>query len=393
MTSETSESQKELELRELQDEVNAKQKFVSKLEYLTNAAKLSGRSPLDISKEQKQLERAAGRLQFFEYMDYELFDDAKYTLDEKRRFVGNHLRHDIANIANDRTWEQAFGNKIIAGAILENGGIEAPDTLAVISAREQSFGQAETVSTPDALKRFLDRNASAPLFCKAADASLSAGIFRIDRHDDGHVYLHGHDPVSYSDLFTDFISDESYLVQRNLTNHPAMLPYVTALSCVRLFNLWTDDVLTTPVAVLRLAQGDSISDIRRFDGNLACDIDPKTGEVMSLVSFGTSTERLDDHPTVSGLVGMTLPHWDALLEMNRRVAHLTRPMRMQSPDYALTEDGPVCVEVNARGGFVVLQESTMRGLMTEEFGAFLRSLGMDPEAIAPKPGWFRSKKR
>lgn len=391
MASVNTASKKSLELDKIHVDHQAKLNYSKKLEYLSKASKASDRSPAEISREQSKLQRGPGQLQFFEYMDYHLYDRMKYDLEELPNFLGNNLRNKIAEKANSRSWERISWNKLATEAVLNYGGVKTPESLAVISRKEQFLGSAETITSEEGLRQFLDRQDVFPLFCKAAETSLSAGIFRIERHDATHVYLHAHEPMTYAELFSDYIADEVYLVQKNLTNHHAIAPFVTAVSCVRMFNLWIKDDLVTHMAILRLAQGDSISDLRRFAGNMTCEVDPKTGKVLSLVEFGETIDKLPDHPTVPGIVGMTLPHWDALVAMNLRVATLMRPLRMQSPDFALTEDGPVCLEVNARGNFVPLQEGTMRGILDDQFRSFLSSVDLEMSDLKSKKRGFWRK--
>ena len=84
---------------------------------------------------------------------------------------------------------------------------------------------------------------------------------------------------------------------------------------------------------------------------------------------------LEDHPSVEGLMGLKLPHWNALLDMNERAAQLYAPLRYQSTDIAITQDGPVLVELNYGGGFDLPQNATSRGMLTPRVRAFFESCG------------------
>ncbi|WP_168174880.1 sugar-transfer associated ATP-grasp domain-containing protein [Thioclava sp. JM3] len=91
--------------------------------------------------------------------------------------------------------------------------------------------------------------------------------------------------------------------------------------------------------------------------------------LVEYVRFGL----YDDRP---GLMGMELPFWKELLEINERAARSFAPVRYQSTDIAITADGPVVVEINAGGGFDLPQYSNGRGMLTPEVRAFFESCGV-----------------
>lgn len=83
-------------------------------------------------------------------------------------------------------------------------------------------------------------------------------------------------------------------------------------------------------------------------------------------------------------MGKKLPYWDALREMNERAARIYAPIRYQSTDIAITQDGPVIVELNYGGGFGLPQNASGRGLLTPQMRSFFEecgvSLGTKPKA-------------
>lgn len=83
----------------------------------------------------------------------------------------------------------------------------------------------------------------------------------------------------------------------------------------------------------------------------------------------------EDHPQTPGLIGLTLPHWDKLMEINARAAQIFAPIRYQSTDIAITQDGPVIVELNYGGGFDLPQYASGRRMLTSAVRAFFKSHG------------------
>jgi hypothetical protein len=88
---------------------------------------------------------------------------------------------------------------------------------------------------------------------------------------------------------------------------------------------------------------------------------------------GTDQVELERHPdTEQPLMGATPPDWPALTALCLRADRAFPGLRMQAWDVALTERGPVLVEVYIGGDFNLPQLAHATGLMDERFRAFDR---------------------
>jgi hypothetical protein len=85
-------------------------------------------------------------------------------------------------------------------------------------------------------------------------------------------------------------------------------------------------------------------------------------------------------------MGLTLPHWDKVIEINAKAANLFGPIRYQSTDIAITPSGPVVVELNYGGGFDLPQYASGRGMLTPKVRSFFESFGYDLDATPKKTG-------
>jgi hypothetical protein len=61
--------------------------------------------------------------------------------------------------------------------------------------------------------------------------------------------------------------------------------------------------------------------------------------------------------------------------MARETAPIFQPVRYQSMDIAITDDGPVLIEINTGGGFDLPQLASGKGFLTDDVGEFFRSRG------------------
>ena len=277
-------------------------------------------------------------------------------------------------------WNSAAEDKVLAGTLLSAGGVPVPETVAVIDRSPRIFPGIQKISSPDALRDLVMGAGGVNLFGKIVDGMVSFGAFSVQDADQTHITCAGQEPMTYDQFMTEFVGNNSYIVQKRLSNHSDFSAYCSALATVRMVNLLKKDGLHCPIAVIKLPQGDNIADAFWRDGNLACEIDVKSGRILTVVRRnGPDMDFLKDHPDVPDLIGLTLPHWDRLREINERAAGIFAPLRYQSTDIAITQDGPVVVELNYGGGFDLPQNASGRGMLTPDVRAFFEDCGYNFE--------------
>lgn len=346
-------------------------------ELLTHAAKRSGRGVLDINREFRALSKAPNCLNLVEYVRNGLFHNDRFSPEERAQFISNDRHWEITYQCSKRSWAGASEDKIVAATLMASGGVPVPETVAVIDRSPRLYPGAAKVETADQLRAVLNEHSGDTLFCKTLDGMISFGSFRIVGFEDDRVLRFGHAPVTTEEFLSDVVGDTPYIVQKALQNHPDIATYASALATVRMVNLVSDSGVACPVALIKLPQGDNVADAFWRPGNLACDIDPDTGRIRTVARRGIETEFLADHPETAGLMGLELPFWSELREINERAARIFAPIRYQSTDIAITASGPVVVELNYGGGFDLPQYASGRGLLTPEVRAFFESCGVN----------------
>ena len=109
------------------------------------------------------------------------------------------------------------------------------------------------------------------------------------------------------------------------------------------------------------------------NGNLLADVDLATGEISRVIGgFWPNTQVLTRHP-VSGKPanGLRLPDWDQILDACQRGGAVFPLMKIHHWDFALTDQGPVILELNDMGGTMIPQVHG-RGLLTLQTRGFLK---------------------
>lgn len=251
-----------------------------------------------------------------------------------------------------------------------------PSILGVIDTSPRIYPGTAKIATGEQLRDLVMANQDSGIFGKIVNGMVSFSVFQIIEADATHITCAGHPRTSYDAFIADFIGDNSYALQKTIVNHPTIAPYASALATVRMINLVTDEGVFCPQAIIKLPQGNNIADAFWRNGNLACEVDVKSGVIRTIAERSKfEVTYHDDHPKIPDLMGLKLPHWDSLLEINARAAQIFAPIRYQSTDIAITETGPVLVELNYGGGFDLPQYASGRGLLTPEVRAFFESHG------------------
>jgi hypothetical protein len=342
---------------------------------IVHASRASGRSAFKIGREVMALARGQGKIELFEYVRYGLYDDTRFSPKDKAAFIGNAQHWPITFQCSDKSWFAATEDKFLADTILGAHGMPVPETLAVIDLGGRNYGRLPKIGTADALRGFLT-GTTLPVFGKVLRGICGFGAFLAIGADATHVHLKGRDPVTYEALLAELGDGAAYLLQRVLENDPAIAPFCSATATVRMVNMVRGADVFTPNTVIKLPGGGNVIDAFWRPDNLACDVDPASGEIRRIVAKdGFGLKELADHPA-GKLVGTRLPHWDRLVALNREAALLFAPVRYQSFDIALTPDGPVIVEINTGGGFDLPQNAAGRGMLTPDVKDFFRSCGV-----------------
>lgn len=346
---------------------------------LIEAARRSGRSPIAIGLDFLKLRKRLGKFRFYEYMLYELYDTERWTEEERGRFISAHVHWPVTHACNNRDWWAVTEDKWLSSVYLKQNGVPIPQSVAVFDQSAQLFPDVPKLRTAEDLKEFFSTCDSFPLFAKPIRGMWSAGAMRIPGVTQTHVLVDGGDAVTYEELATTVFADQPYLFQQCLVPHGFFNGITDATPTIRSVNFIPDGTLKVPYTLLKLPMQGNIADNFWRSGNILCDLDPQTGEIRSLVTMQEGRRTVIDALPGSDrrLVGERLPFWAELRELNERVALLHSANRYGSTDIALTDDGPVVVEVNTGCAFELMQIATGQGLLTDETRSLFQQCGAD----------------
>ena len=349
----------------------------SAIDLLRHAQKKSGRRPLAMVREYYRLHRGPGRLTLPEYVQYGVYNTARYNPGEQARFLTNTLHWPITHRVCDMTWQSTTEDKWLCSHILARSNVRIPETLAVIDKSARAFPNTRKISTVEQLREFAMARGSSPFFGKENRGICSLGAFLVENADANALWVKGQGPIAYDVFLGRFVGDTPYLLQKLERNHNFFARYAENLATVRVCLLVDKAEIKIPFTVLKLPARQNIADSFWRPGNLACDIDPASGRILTVRSKNAlGTTDHEAHPeTGAPILGETVPAWDQVLDLARRCAVIFQPVRYQSMDIAISSDGPVLIEINTGGGFDLPQLASGRGFLTDEVRDFFRANG------------------
>ena len=347
------------------------------IDYLRYAQKKSGRRPMDLVRAFYRLSRGPGKLTWAEYVQYGVYDKSRNSPEDQSRFISNTLHWPITRVCCDMTWQATTEDKWLCGHILSRSAIRVPETLAVIDRSGRSYPETHKISTAAELKTFMTSRDVLPLFAKENRGICSFGAFLVQDADDNAMLLKGQGRLGYDACMDQVIGETPYLLQRLERNHGFFDRYTDAVATIRVCVLLTTGGVKIPFAILKLPSRENVADNFWRSGNLACNLDLKSGKILTVRSkhpLGTTDHTA--HPeTGETLLGEAVPMWDRVLDMVHACAPIFQPVRYQSMDIAVTQDGPVLIEINTGGGFDLPQLASGKGFLTDDVREFFRSCG------------------
>jgi len=337
-----------------------------------------GRSAPSIITEALRLIRGPGKLNISEYFYFRLWEDC-LTLEQKRAFVGKKAQHLMHVACNDRYWYQTAADKILFQTIMTGAGLPVPETLAVTQPLRW-LPNAAALPDPKLLAEWLRNPELYPLFAKPAAGKYSLNVLSLDSYDratDRLVALGGQ-TITVEQAVQQMSSPSGYILQRRIAPHESLAGrFGPRLWSVRALVLVGPDGPVIHRALAKIPTGMNPADNYWRPGNMLGALDIGAGRITRAVrGVGADMVVCPAHPdTNASLAGTTLPHWAELRDLVSKAARIFPGIRTQSWDIALTDKGPVCLEVNYGGDLNLAQLAEGRGVLDEAYRDHLSTCG------------------
>jgi Sugar-transfer associated ATP-grasp len=294
---------------------------------------------------------------------------------EKRHYLSSQaLPHSIFG-----RWAIVAADKLLTYGILSGAGIAVPKIRAVCH-KLREYGNCSSLKTVEDVAGYLRNGAPFPLIAKPVLGSWSRNVCLLKHFDVStqSVSLDRDGSYGVHELAERFLSFASgYLLQELLLPHPEIRDSISNRICsLRVIILLEGSRSRLFTAVWKINASDSVADNYWRDGNLLAKLDQKSGEILQCtMGYGPSYRVVDRHPrTEKPLAGFRVPRYAESIALALRASKLFPGIPVQAWDIAITDDGPIPLELNAPGSFFLPQLVSDEGIWSGDFRTVIQTL-------------------
>ncbi len=335
------------------------------------------------------LRNAGGQCGITDYYWHKLYDDNYLKGRGRKDFLGWRLLEEFSVALNPRYAVLPAWDKILFTQIAGAAGLPvAPVRACFHRADRISPTLGIHLTSRKEVGSFLRNPSLFPMFGKPAFSQMGYGAAYLGGYDPSTDSLDLRDGKTISvDAFLTRLDETvdhryhkpacGYLFQESLTLAPEILAITQwpAICGVRVICLNGPDGVKPIRATWKIATPPNHVDnfVLGANGNLLASVDLVSGEVSRTIGgFWPKTEVLLKHPQSGQTVeGFRLPGWERILDACHRGGAVFPLLKIHHWDFAITDQGPLILELNDIGGTRIPQMHG-EGLLTEEVREFLK---------------------
>ncbi|MEW6513532.1 MAG: sugar-transfer associated ATP-grasp domain-containing protein [Pseudomonadota bacterium] len=314
-----------------------------------------------------------------EYHEYGIWDPA-LSENQRQQFIGWRTSQALDHQLNLDFARVLANDKLINYTILHARGMPIPQPVATYSRHGRQIADEPVLTTEAEVRAFI-KDTNYPLFVKPISAGYGRGAMGIAGSESARVHLLDGSTIEMDEFLKPFrfAPFQGMLFQQCIEAHPALqvLTGSKAISCVRMICLVADAEPVIHTTFLKIVTANNMLDnFSHGDyGNCLAAIDPATGTITHAIRRMAPDGSIEHHPTTGQrLIGFTLPDWKPALELVKKATAHFPGLRLQNWDVALTDKGPLLVELNTESELAVPQAINHRGLMDQRLQDCLREI-------------------
>jgi hypothetical protein len=338
-----------------------------------------------------RLRAGPGRLGTSEYYDFRLYDDARLTWEQKRQFGGYRAQKAIEDTVIDDYSQFLSLDKITFDTVMRAHGFPLPRLQAIYHPGGRKVVKDVALLRDKAmLADFLRNEMSYPFYAKPSNGGYGTRNLSVLARDDERLIMASGPPQTINDFCATLSnpSELGFLFQDAL--QPAAETVAICgdrLSGVRLQVLLGKNGPQVFRAMWKIPVGHNIMDNFQHgrSKNLLGAVDRESGIVKRVIA-GVGLDQVENpqHPdTGAEALGFALPCWKELKTTVLEAATVFPGFLAQGWDIALTNAGPVLLEVNMLGDLDLSQYAYGIGFMDDEFLDFLDERRLRPLVEGP----------
>lgn len=353
------------------------------------AKQQTGKSELTQLREINALRHTGGQCGISDYYGYKLYDPDYQEGRGAQDFLGWRLQSKLSLALNFREGVLPGWDKTVFMIMATEAGLPVAPILACYHPADRiSEALGRHLRTPDEVARFLRDPSIYPLFGKPAFSQQGYGGLSLAGYDPSSDQLELLDGNTLRvDTFLKRLTHRiepryhrpecGYLFQKTFTLAPEIqnLTHWPAICGVRIICLNGPDGVQPIRAIWKVATPPNYIDNFSLgkNGNLLANVDLSTGKIDKMIGgFWPETRVFSEMPhSGQSVAGFHLPGWSDILDACRRAGAVFPLMKIHHWDFALTDQGPLMLELNDIGGTEIAQVHG-HGLLTDETREFLK---------------------
>jgi len=310
-----------------------------------------------------------------DYYDYGLYDRQLVSRDEIGNYVGWRYEYSLNEALNPREVVLPAHDKLSLHKLLhEYNSVSMPRIIGLyLPSGGKVYGSlsSKIMTDPVQLKIFLETNQIWPLYAKPSFSYQGVGNFLLQGYDPRkkHIILGAGESMDVSAFIDEVVlrrrpkykREAGYMFQHVLTTHLNIQNCTgnDSISSLRMVMLNFDEGPKLERAIWKIVCGKNTVDNFRSgtSGNLVARVNLANGKVDSpLDGCWPYANNVSHHPdTGKELNGFQVPNWEEARQMSLSVAACFPLMKILHLDIALTDTGPVLLEINDLGAIMMLQ--------------------------------------
>ena len=317
------------------------------------------------------LRACSGKLRADDYYNLRLYREG-ISFAEKRQYASNQA---LPKTLVGR-WSIVAADKLLTYSILSSFGIAIPKIHAVCH-DSREYRDSTTLKTISDVSNYLRGSAPYPLIAQPVMGSWSKDVYLLKRFDapTDSVILEGEVTHSVLGLAKHFLSTGSgYLIQELLHPHQDIRRVISDKICtLRVIILLERKCSHLFMAKWKINAGTSAADNYWREGNLLAKLDQESGEILQcMTGLGPKYRVVDRHPKSGELLaGFRVPEYRETISLALRASKSFPGMPMQAWDIAITDRGPIPLELNFPGSLLIPQLVSQKGIWRSHFRDFV----------------------
>ena len=325
--------------------------FKSLLMPIHNAVKVARRMPASqricVFFDYLSLFRLKG-LTWDEYLNFELDKQDEVA---RRSFLGLNEQRYYLDYLNPVKYFSLARNKYLAHKMLENTGVRQAELYCYYQPEARYITENGIGSDLKGVLSILKQKDVQSCVIKMTEGSHGDSVWVIKsvRYQDGDAILHRFDGQEI--LLSSMLGEDALIFESVVDQTKQFAAFnESSVNTVRFMTtLWPDGSARVIATWFKVGRAGRCVDNAGSGGNVDAAVDVETGRIYNVMEFNgwRKAKKIDCHPdSGTRLDGVIIENWQAIKDEVQRFQQCFPYCKAAGWDIAITDDGPVVVEVN-----------------------------------------------